>query len=565
MTPDQITALRAVDTATICNALEYVMGGRTTKCFTRSPVVALNPALPPIVGFARTAKIRCSAPSSEPASVVRQRRLDYYAHLCATPGPNAVVVEDEDPHPGLGAFWGEVNVAIHKGLRVAGVLTNGSMRDLGTVDAEFQILAGSIGPSHAFVHVTELGSTITVFGLEAKPGALIYADRHGAVVIAPEHLVGLSAAIDLVARKELPLLTAARAEGIQSRKAPRGVGRSGRHALRDETINRRPLLAFMLAAGGSLMLRRAAFGQTPPLAEPPRPAAERSEAIRRAASEFLETLAPDRRARVTFAFPKGQSPTAVGFRPMPGRLGGSDRQQHDVSFDTDGNPTSALGPGGGPPGGDHRGAPPPAGEKYGQALWTNFPVDIVPRPGVRMGDFTAAERDAAHGLLKILLSPMGYQKVLEIMAADQKVADAGPDYAAGLNVYTLALFGDPSATLPWMLQFGGHHLGLNVTFVGDKAVCAPLHTGILPARFEANGKIVRGLGRENDKAFDLVATFTPDQFRAAHIDHDVSELVFGPGHPDAKLSPEGTLRRRHDPRPANDAVQSDWRMGQRLE
>jgi hypothetical protein len=102
---------------------------------------------------------------------------------------------------------------------------------------------------------------------------------------------------------------------------------------------------------------------------------------------------------------------------------------------------------------------------------------------------------------------VGYQKVIDIMAADQVVADAGTDYAAGLDVYTLGLFGEPSATAPWMLQFGGHHLGLNVTFVGDKAVCSPLHTGILPARFEKNGKIVRGLGRENDKAFDLLTTF----------------------------------------------------------
>ena len=134
---------------------------------------------------------------------------------------------------------------------------------------------------------------------------------------------------------------------------------------------------------------------------------------------------------------------------------------------------------------------------------------------------------------------MGYQKVLTIMAADQKVADAGSDYLAGLDVYTIGLFGRPDPAAPWMLQFGGHHLGVNVTFVGDQAVCSPLHTGILPARFEQDGRIVRGLGRENDKAFDLVGTLTPNQLKAARIDHDVSELVFGPGYPDAKLSPQG--------------------------
>lgn len=273
---------------------------------------------------------------------------------------------------------------------------------------------------------------------------------------------------------------------------------------------------------------------------------EQAEAIRTSASRLLQTLAPDRRDRITFAFPKGASPTAVGFGPMPGGPGGHDHSHHDVSFDingrpmSDADPASNSGPGGGPPGGPGpHGGPPAAGEKYGQAVWTNFPVDIVPRPGVRVGEFTPAERAAVHALLRTVLSQMGYQKVLEIMAADQLVADAGPDYAAGLNVYTVALFGQPSATAPWMLQFGGHHLGLNVTFVGDRTVCAPLHTGILPARFEVEGKVVRALGRENDLAFDLLATFTATQLKTATIDHDVSDLVFGPGHPDVKLSPQG--------------------------
>ena len=166
-----------------------------------------------------------------------------------------------------------------------------------------------------------------------------------------------------------------------------------------------------------------------------------------------------------------------------------------------------------------------------------------------MGELTAAERDAVHGLLRAVLSPMGYQKVLDVMAADQLVCDAGADYASGYDAYTVALLGRPAAASPWMLQFGGHHLGVNVTFVGDRAVCAPLHTGILPARFEKDGRVIRGLGRENDKAFDLVATLTPDQLKAATIDHDVSDhdvsdhdvsdLVFGPGHPDARLTPQG--------------------------
>ncbi len=272
-------------------------------------------------------------------------------------------------------------------------------------------------------------------------------------------------------------------------------------------------------------------------------ASGQSEVIRTAASRFVRTLASERQARIIYPFPTHETPTMAKFTRKsgpgepgdPGGPGGSGAPMGQGPLGGPGGLGSHGGPGGsgGPDGFAF------VGEKYGQAIWTNFPVSDVPRPGLRMGELTVSERDAAHGLLKTVLSPMGYQKVLDIMAADQTLDDAGTPYASGYDAYTFALFGQPVASSPWMLQFGGHHLGLNVTFVGDKAVCAPLHTGILPSKFVKNGKTIRGLGRENDKAFDLVATLTAAQLQAATIDHDVSSLVFGPGHPDAKLAPVG--------------------------
>jgi regulator of RNase E activity RraA len=214
LSAELLALLRSVDTPTVCNALEHVMGGRTNEGFTAAPVIPLDPALPPIVGFARTARLRCSQASSEPPAVVRARRLEWYRYVSASPQPAIAVIQDEDPRRGLGAFWGEVNVALHKGLGVAGVLTDGSMRDLGTVDPGFQVLAGSVMPSHAFVHLAAIDVPVEVFGLAVKPGDLLHADRHGAVRIAPEHLAGLAEAIALVARKEAPLLAAARAAGF---------------------------------------------------------------------------------------------------------------------------------------------------------------------------------------------------------------------------------------------------------------------------------------------------------------------------------------------------------------
>lgn len=211
LTPAVYAALKAVDTPTICNAIEAIQGRRRNDGFTRATVIAAHPALPAMVGFAKTAVIRADHPSQEPAGVVRERRLGYYRYVAAGAGPRLVVIEDRSAHKGLGAFWGEVNVALHKGLGLEGVLTDGAFRDLGAVDPAFPMLAGTISPSHAFVRIEAMDETVTVFGLTVAPGDLIHADRHGAVIIEPGMETELPSAIDLVTRKEKPLLDAARA------------------------------------------------------------------------------------------------------------------------------------------------------------------------------------------------------------------------------------------------------------------------------------------------------------------------------------------------------------------
>ena len=218
LAPDILAALKAVDTPTICNAIEAVEGRRRNSGFTRGAVICADPALAPMVGFARTATIRSDQPSAEAPAALRERRLAYYGHVAAGEGPRIAVIQDIGEERGLGAFWGEVNVAIHKGLGLEGVLTDGSIRDLGAIDPGFQLLAGSMGPSHAFVRIESFGGPVTVFGLTIAPDDLIHADRHGAVLIEPGMETELPRAIDLVTRKEVPILRAARAPGFDVHK-----------------------------------------------------------------------------------------------------------------------------------------------------------------------------------------------------------------------------------------------------------------------------------------------------------------------------------------------------------
>ena len=110
-------------------------------------------------------------------------RLAHYAHQAEGPGPVITVIEDLDAIPGYGAFWGEVNTNLHKGLGSLGLITNGSIRDLDDAATSFQMLAGMVNPSHAWVRVEEVAVTVTVHGMTVEPGDLIHADQHGAVVI----------------------------------------------------------------------------------------------------------------------------------------------------------------------------------------------------------------------------------------------------------------------------------------------------------------------------------------------------------------------------------------------
>ena len=149
-----------------------------------------------MVGFARTAKIAGREPPTEDPDVIRARRLDYFRNMAEGPRPAIAVLEDMDYPDCVSAWWGEVHTNVHKGLGLNGALTNGVMRDLGDLAEGFPVVAGSIGPSHAFVHVRELGTPVNVFGMTVNQGDLVHADRHGGLVIPPEVIPNLKAAIE---------------------------------------------------------------------------------------------------------------------------------------------------------------------------------------------------------------------------------------------------------------------------------------------------------------------------------------------------------------------------------
>ncbi len=204
-----LALLRKVDTPTVCNAIEVVEGKRGFDRFTRGTMLCSAPNEGSIVGTARTAKIAAVAPPTEPPEVIKARRMDYYRHMASGARPAIAVVEDVDYPDAIGAYWGEINTNVHKGFGLAGALTNGVMRDLGDLPEGFPVIAGSIGPSHGFVHVREIATPVTIFGLRVKDGDLVHADRHGALVIPSAYLDELGPAISKLLETEKIVLSAA--------------------------------------------------------------------------------------------------------------------------------------------------------------------------------------------------------------------------------------------------------------------------------------------------------------------------------------------------------------------
>ncbi|MDF5724327.1 MAG: DUF3500 domain-containing protein [Rhizonema sp. PD37] len=205
-------------------------------------------------------------------------------------------------------------------------------------------------------------------------------------------------------------------------------------------------------------------------------------------------------------------------------------------------------------------------DKQQRARWSNFPTAVVPRRGISLKEMSLAQRSAAMALVSSALSPKGFEKVQQIMEGDEvnKINEANHppfgnhgtpplgnrvhqaprgDLPAGAlfgkDLYYISILGMPSAKNPWMLQFGGHHLALNITIVGERGVLTPTLTGAQPALYKLGGKTVRPLGQESDKALALLNALDDSQRKQAILSSRLADLVLGPGQDGKVIQPEG--------------------------
>ena len=220
-----IKQLEALDTPTVCNALELVVPERRGHGYTTKPFFCLRPELKPVVAIARTARIRATHPNELSSEAAGELTDGYYEYIDAGPKPSVVVIEDIDEEKGYGCFWGEVNSAIHLGMGCRGVITDGGIRDLPDVAPGFQMLAGRVVPSHGYVHIVDFSLAVTVAGMRVNDGDIIHADQHGAVVIPSSAAPRIDEAAKTISKREKVIIDAALAPGfdIEKLRLARGI------------------------------------------------------------------------------------------------------------------------------------------------------------------------------------------------------------------------------------------------------------------------------------------------------------------------------------------------------
>src|ERR1022692_2188460 len=205
LTSEQLEILRRLDACTLANAIETFHERLRNEGFTDNSVHCLFPHLRPMLGSAATVKVRGSAPPT--AERDYPDRTDWWDYILSLPAPRVVVVQDMATKVGLGSLLGAVHINILRALGCAGAVTNGAVRDLPAAEKlGFQLFAGSISVSHAYVHIVEFGTSVEIGGLKIQSGDLLHGDLHGVQSIPEEIAARIPAVAAKIAAEEQALI-----------------------------------------------------------------------------------------------------------------------------------------------------------------------------------------------------------------------------------------------------------------------------------------------------------------------------------------------------------------------
>lgn len=207
--------------------------------------------------------------------------------------------------------------------------------------------------------------------------------------------------------------------------------------------------------------------------------------------------------------------------------------------------------------------------------WSNLPCGSSCRVGIQTGTLDEDQLAAMEAVLKEALGTgedTGYNRVMEILAADDVLSSAGgsssgapadapsadpsatsTDAASdaptdaptgtppsggpggggggyGSGLYYFAFLGTPSANGTWQLHFGGHHLAVNITYKNGKvAGASPYFVGVEPSSWsDEDGTEHAPLADMRDGMLALTSSLSTEQLAQAKLSESFSDVLLGP-------------------------------------
>ncbi|HEY8477593.1 MAG TPA: RraA family protein [Chloroflexota bacterium] len=184
LSPEQLDALRRIDSPTVANAIEAFKVRDRTQGYISMDIRCLFPDLPPVVGYAVTATVDSTTPGRLGD---RARWFRLWEVLEAAPKPAILVFKDVGPQPRLSCHCGDVMATIATRLGAVGLITDGGVRDLDEVHRlGFQYWAAGVVVSHGNAAILDVGLPVSVGGITIDPGDLLHGDANGVVVVPRE-------------------------------------------------------------------------------------------------------------------------------------------------------------------------------------------------------------------------------------------------------------------------------------------------------------------------------------------------------------------------------------------
>lgn len=172
--------------------------------------------------------------------------------------------------------------------------------------------------------------------------------------------------------------------------------------------------------------------------------------------------------------------------------------------------------------------------------WSNLPDALFKRSGIRMDKLSADQQKAVLAILAAGLSPEGYAQVTQITAGDGVLAaSGGNNLDFGADHYWIRFVGTPAADGVWTVQYGGHHLAVNITVTPTGLTLAPTLWGAQPASYTSGADAVEPLSGETTKAFAVIDALDATQQKAAILTTATKEIVLGAGKDGQTVAAEG--------------------------